>query len=132
MRSTLIYLALQAITMKKSHSAYRFTLLFALILTMLGAVSYSPILKANTKTVSKSETKKEDSSEQTEHVLTIGQHVLSSLSFSFETNTDYISSTIDFIHFCLPFEVVHQILSASFQSSYLSNIFPFAISAQAP
>ena len=132
MRSTLIYLALQAITMKKSHSAYRFTLLFALILTMLGAVSYSPILKANTKTVSKSETKKEDASEQTEHVLTIGQHVLSSLSFSFETNTDYISSTIDFIHFCLPFEVVHQILSASFQSSYLSNIFPFAISAQAP
>lgn len=118
--------------MKKPYSIFRFILLVALVLTMLGAVCYSPILKANTKTVSKSETKKEDPSEQTEHVLTIGQHVLSSLSFSFESNLDFISSNFDLNHFCLPFEVVHQILSASFQNSYLNNIFPFAISAQAP
>ena len=118
--------------MKKSYSISRFTLLFALVLTMLGAVCYSPILKANTPTVAKTDAKEKHTKEQTEHVLTIGQHVSSSLSFSFESNTDYISSTVDFIHFCLPFEVVHSILSASFQNSYLSNIFPFAISAQAP
>lgn len=132
MRSVLIYLALQAIKMKKPYSISSFTLLFALVLTMLGAVCYSPFLKANTKTVAKSAAKEKDAKQQTEHVLTIGQHVLSSLSFSFESNTDYISSDIDFVHFCLPFEVVHRVLSASFQNSYLSNIFPFAISAQAP
>ncbi len=118
--------------MKNTCSIYRFTLLFALILTMLGAVSYSPILNANTKTVAKSTNEKENADQQATHILTIGQHVLSSLSFSFECNTDYISSAIDFLHFYLPFEVVHQILSASFQNSYLNNIFPFAISAQAP
>ncbi|ABG57407.1 hypothetical protein CHU_0114 [Cytophaga hutchinsonii ATCC 33406] len=123
---------MQAITMKSTYSTYRFTLLFALILTMLGAVSYSPVLKANTKTVAKSADEKEKANQQTEHILTIGQHVLSSLSFSFESNTDYISPDIDIFHFCLPFEVVHQIVSASFQNSYLNNIFPFAISAQAP
>lgn len=118
--------------MKNTYSAYRFTLLFALIVTMLGAVSYSPILKANTKTVAKSSPENENADHQTEHTLTIGQHVLSSLSFSFECNTDYISAIIDFFNFYLPFEVVRPILSACFQNSYLNNIFPFAISAQAP
>jgi len=132
LRSALIYLALQAIKMKKRYSISLFTLLFALVLTMLGAVYYSPILKANSVAACKSESKEKDTKQQTDHVLTIGQHVLSSLSFSFESNTDYISTDVDFIHFCLPFEVIHRVLSASFQNSYLSNIFPFAISAQAP
>lgn len=118
--------------MKKPYSISRFTLLFALVLTMLGAVCYSPILKADTKAAEKNDAKEKGSEQQSEHVLTIGQHVLSSLSFTFTSNLDYISSNIDFIHFCLPFEVVHSILSASFQNSYLNNIFPFAISAQAP
>lgn len=118
--------------MKKRYSISLFTLLFALVLTMLGAVYYSPILKANSVAACKSESKEKDTKQQTDHVLTIGQHVLSSLSFSFESNTDYISTDVDFIHFCLPFEVIHRVLSASFQNSYLSNIFPFAISAQAP
>ncbi|MGN6645942.1 MAG: hypothetical protein ACTHJT_05375 [Cytophaga sp.] len=118
--------------MKKQYSSYYFTLLFALILTMLGAVCYSPILHANTKAVAEKAPKDDNSATKAEQTITIGQHVASTLSFSFESNTDLISSGFDFVHFGLPFEVVHRVLSAIFQNSYLSNIFPFAISAQAP
>gem|GEM_PF-1577654 len=132
MRSTLIYLALHPIQMKKSVSTYKYLLLFALIFTMLGAVCYSPILKADSKTIAKNETKKSNKERTSEHVITIDHHVFSSLSFSFDSNTTFLSTLFEFVHFGLPFEVSHSIVSASFQNSYLENIFPFAISAQAP
>lgn len=132
MRSTLIYLALHPIQMKKSVSTYRYLLLFALIFTMLGAVCYSPILKADSKTIAKNESKKSSKEHASEHVITIDHHVFSSLSFSFDPNTTFLSTVFEFVHFGLPFEVSHSIVSASFQNSYLENIFPFAISAQAP
>lgn len=118
--------------MKKQVSTYRYLLLFALIFTMLGAVCYSPILKANSETVAKNETKKSNKEHTVEQVITIDHHVFSSLSFSFDSNTAFISTLFEYVHFGLPFEVSHSIVSASFQSSYLENIFPFAISAQAP
>ena len=118
--------------MKKSVSTYKYLLLFALIFTMLGAVCYSPILKADSKTIAKNETKKSNKERASEHVITIDHHVFSSLSFSFDPNTTFLSTLSEFIHFGLPFEVSHSIVSASFQNSYLENIFPFAISAQAP
>ena len=128
----MIYLALQTIKMKKQVSTYRYLLLFALIFTMLGAVCYSPVLKANSETITKNETKKTDKEHTVEQVITIDHHVFSSLSFSFDSNTAFLSTLFECVHFGLPFEVSHSIVSASFQSSYLENIFPFAISAQAP
>ena len=127
----LIYLALQAIKMKKAISTYRFVLHCALIVAMLGTVCYSPLLKSDIKTVSKNETK-EDGDTQSEQILTITHQVISPVSFSFESNSDLLPADFDFIHFCLPFDVVHTVVSAIFQNSYLNNIFPFAISAQAP
>jgi hypothetical protein len=128
----LIYLALHPTEMKKTVSPYSYLLLFALILTMLGAVCYSPILKADSKTIAKSEIEKAKKESAAEHVITIDHHVFSSLSFSFDSNTTFLSTFFEFVHFGLPFEVAHSIVSASFQNSYLENIFPFAISAQAP
>lgn len=118
--------------MKKTFSTYRFAFLVALIFAMLGAVCYAPVLKAETHAIVKNDKKGDDSASQDEHVLTIGQHVLSTISFSFESNSDLIPSSFSTLQFGLPFEVVHQIISASFSNSYLANIFPFAISAQAP
>lgn len=118
--------------MKKPVSTYTYLLLFALILTMLGAVCYSPILKADSKTISKQETKKSDTDPTSGHILTIDHHVFSTLSFSFDSNTTCIYSNFECIQFGLPFEVVHTLISACFQNSYLENIFPFTISAQAP
>jgi hypothetical protein len=118
--------------MKKSFSVYRFAFLFALIFTMLGAVCYSPVLKAETQTIAATDKQDSDSKKNHEQILTIAQHVLSTISFSFESNSDLIPGAFEYVHFGLPFEVIHRILSASFQNSYLENIFPFAISAQAP
>ncbi len=121
--------------MKKTVSTYRFTFLIALIFSMLGAVCYAPVLKAHTHAttkVGKNDAKGDDSDKQHEHVLTIAQHVLSTISFSFESNSDLVPSAFSNLQFGLPFEIVHQIVSASFSNSYLENIFPFAISAQAP
>jgi len=118
--------------MKKAVSTYRFAVLFALIFAMLGAVCFAPILKAQTKTVSSANKQNKETDNTNEHVLTIAHHVLSTISFSFECNSDLIPSAFEYLHFGLPFEVIHRILSASFQNSYLENIFPFAISAQAP
>lgn len=98
---------------------------------MLGAICCSPLIRTDIKTVSKGETKEERDT-QSKQILTITHQVLSSVSFSFESNSALLPTNVDFIHFCLPFDVVHTILSASFQNSYLNNIFPFAISAQAP
>lgn len=132
MRSALIYLALHPIEMKKSVSTYTYLLLFALIFTMLGAVCYSPVLKADSETIAKKEAKKSTKEQASEHIITIDHHVFSSLSFSFDSNTTFLASVFEFVHFGLPFEVLHSITSASFQNSYLENIFPFAISPQAP
>lgn len=99
---------------------------------MLGAVCYSPILKADSKSIVKKETKKSDKDHSSEHILTIDHHVFSSLSFSFDSDPALFSTLLEFVQFGLPFEVSHSIVSASFQNSYLANIFPFAISAQAP
>ena len=118
--------------MKKTVSTYRYLLLFALIFTMLGAVCYSPILKADSETVAKNETKKSNKENASEHIITIDHHVFSSLSFSFDSDTTFLSTTFEFVHFGLPFEVSRSITSAIFQNSYLENIFPFAISPQAP
>ena len=118
--------------MKKSVLTYRYLLLFALIFTMLGAVCYSPVLKADSETIAKKETKKSTKEQSSEHIITIDHHVFSSLSFSFDSNTTFLSTLFEFVHFGLPFQVSHSIVSASFQNSYLENIFPFAISAQAP
>ncbi|WP_018343318.1 hypothetical protein [Cytophaga aurantiaca] len=118
--------------MKKSVLTYRYLLLFALIFTMLGAVCYSPILKADSKSIAKSETKKSEKGHSSQHVLTIDHHVFSSLSFSFDSDNALFSDLFEYLQFGLPFEVSHSIVSASFQNSYLANIFPFAISAQAP
>lgn len=118
--------------MKKSVSAYTYLLLFALIFTMLGAVCYSPVLRADSKKISNIETKKSDKKQASEHSIKIDHHVFSSLSFSFDSNLTFLSTVFESVHFGLPFEVFHSIISASFQNSYLENIFPFAISAQAP
>lgn len=132
MRSALIYLALHPIEMKKSVSTYTYLLLFVLIFTMLGAVCYSPVLKAHSKSIAKNETKKTNKEQASEHSITIDHHVFSSLSFSFDSNLTFLPTVLEFVHFGLPFEVFHSIISASFQNSYLENIFPFSISAQAP
>lgn len=118
--------------MKKPVSTYRYLLLFALIFTMLGAVCYSPIMKADSKSVAQKEAKKTGAGHSSEHILTIDHHVFSSLSFSFDSGNALVATLFESVQFGLPFEVSHSIVSASFQNSYLANIFPFAISAQAP
>ena len=130
----MIYLALQASNMKKNSSTYRCLILFALVFTMLGALCYSPILKAHSKTIV-SNTKENDKSNKnvaSEHFITIDHHLANSISFSFDANGSWLLTPFKKILFALPFESEHVVTSATFQSSYLKNIFPFAISAQAP
>ncbi len=118
--------------MKKSINPTRYILLFALIFAMLGAVCYSPIVRADSKTVAKNISKESDSEKTSAEILTITQHVLCNISFSFECNAALLPTNFECTSFGSPFEVFYKIISASFQNSYLENIFPFAISAQAP
>jgi hypothetical protein len=128
----MIYLALQASKMDKNRFTYRHLILFALVFTMLGALCYSPILKAQSKSIAIKKSKKSDKGASSEHFITIDHHLANSISFSFDTNTNWLLSTFEKINFALPFEFEHVVISAIFQNSYLKNIFPFAISAQAP
>jgi hypothetical protein len=129
----MIYLALQASKMKKNKFTYRHLILFALVFTMLGALCYSPILKSQSKSIiSSKENKKSEKGSTSEHFITIDHHLANSISFSFDANANWFFSTFEKIHFALPFEFEHEVISAIFQNSYLKNIFPFAISAQAP
>jgi hypothetical protein len=117
--------------MKKPFSTYRFTILLALIVSLLGAVCYSPLLlKKKKHTI----TKQNDSKSQDQHTqeLNIAQHVLSTFSFSLYPTPGLAGDVFEHTYFGLPFEVVRKIHTTLFRSSYLENIFPFAISAQAP
>jgi len=118
--------------MKKPFSAYRFTILLALIVSLLGAVCYSPLILKKGKHVASKQTDKKANGKQTTQELNISQHVLSTISFSLHIGTGLTADIFEYSYFGLPFEVVHKIQTPLFRSSYLENIFPFAISAQAP
>lgn len=120
--------------MKNPNSTYKHLLLFALVITMLGAICYSPILKAHSKTIvtNTNENEKSHKNVASEHFITIDNHLSNSISFSFDANGNWLITTFKEIQFALPFEFEHVVQSAIFQNSYLKNIFPFSISAQAP